>query len=251
MNQINSATDSTVAEIVTNDFRTVEVFKKYGIDFCCGGKKSIARVCSEKNLDVKTVEEELLSIKNRPVASENNFSDWKLTFLADYIVNVHHRYVNNNLALIGGFAEKVAKVHGSHNTETLEIDSLWKEVEAELTVHMKKEELVLFPFIKNLEQHAEGLLQDTPKSHFATVKNPVRMMEHEHDNVGNLMHRIQLISNNFTPPEYACNTYKVLYAKLQEFSDDLHLHIHLENNILFPKAVKLEEEMFDLKVEEL
>ncbi|WP_295666661.1 iron-sulfur cluster repair di-iron protein [uncultured Mucilaginibacter sp.] len=251
MNQVNSNIDSTVAEIVTDDFRTVEVFKRYGIDFCCGGKKSIARVCSEKNLDVKVVEEELSAIKNRPAETEHNFAEWKLAFLADYIVNVHHQYVNNNLALIGGFADKVARVHGHHDTETVEINSLWKEIEAELTDHMKKEELLLFPYIKNLEQKADGLIEDMPKSHFGTVKNPVRMMEHEHENVGNSMHRIQFLSNNFTPPDYACNTYKVLYAKLKEFSDDLHLHIHLENNILFPKSVKLEENLFNIKVEAL
>lgn len=170
-----------------------------------------------------------------------NFNDWKLSFLADYIVHVHHKYVNDNLALIAGFAEKVAGVHGQHNNETIEISSLWKEISDELTVHMKKEELVLFPYIKNLERYDNGELNEFPHAHFGTVNNPIRMMEGEHEAVGDLMHEIKKLSNNFTPPDYACNTYKVLYAKLQEFQDDLIQHIHLENNILFPKAINFEK----------
>jgi regulator of cell morphogenesis and NO signaling len=247
MELVSTTDNATIAQIVSSDFRTVEVFKKHGIDFCCGGKKSLAKVCSEKNLDIKQIEEELNSVVIKPATAEHNFTEWKLSFLADYIVNVHHKYVSNNLDLIGGFAEKVARVHGHHNTETIEINNIWNAVTAELTMHMKKEELVLFPYIKNLERKADGIIGEMPPSHFATVKNPVNMMENEHNDVGNLMHRIQNLSNNFTPPEYACNTYKVLYAKLHEFSDDLHMHIHLENNILFPKAIKLEEEILNAK----
>ncbi len=233
--------NTTVAEIVATDYRTAEIFKRHGIDFCCGGKKSIEKICSEKNLDAASLEKEILALQETPKDNEHNFNEWALAFLADYIVNVHHTYVNNNMNLITEFAQKVARVHGDHNTETREIAKLWDDVVAELTMHMKKEELVLFPYIKNLEKYSKGELSDFPSSHFGTVKNPIRMMENEHDLAGSLMKNIEILTNNFTHPGYACNTYRVLYAKLQEFQNDLHQHIHLENNILFPKAILLEE----------
>lgn len=239
----NSITDSTIAEIVADDYRTAEIFKKHGIDFCCGGKKSISKVCAEKNINENILNEELLASKSKSSDISHDFKSWSLTFLADYIVNVHHTYVNINLALISEFAEKVAKVHGHHNVETVEINELWKEVVADLTTHMKKEELVLFPYIRNLEKFGKHDSVTFPVPHFGTVKNPVHMMESEHEVVGEIMHKIQALSNDFTPPEYACNTYRVLYAKLEEFQDDLHQHIHLENNILFPKAILLEQEI--------
>jgi regulator of cell morphogenesis and NO signaling len=241
--ETTSIANSTVAEIVANDYRTAEIFKKYGIDFCCGGKKTIAKVCSEKAIDAAMLEAELNSIQAEPIDAQHNFKEWRLSFLADYIETVHHTYVNNNLALISEFADKVAKVHGHHNTETVEINELWKQVVAELTVHMKKEELVLFPYIRSIEKFSRGETDTMPQPHFGTVKNPVRMMEHEHDVAGELMHRIAALSGNYTTPEYACNTYRVLYAKLNEFEQDLHHHIHLENNILFPRAIELEEQL--------
>lgn len=235
--------NSTIAEIVADDYRTAEIFKRHGIDFCCGGKKSVSKVCSEKNIDEQILQAELNASKNNAADVAHDFKSWSLTFLADYIVNVHHTYVNNNLALISEFASKVAKVHGHHNTETVEIDKLWKEVVADLTTHMNKEELVLFPYVRNLEEFRKRGSLAFRAPHFVTVINPVHMMEREHEVVGEIMHKIQVLSNNFTPPEYACNTYRVLYAKLDEFQGDLHQHIHLENNILFPKAISLEQEM--------
>lgn len=233
--------NSTIAEIVASDYRTAEIFKKHGIDFCCGGKKTIEKVCAEKNIDAAKLEEEIFALQLHPKDSEHNFNEWSLAFLTDYIVNVHHTYVNNNLNLITEFTQKVARVHGDHNPETKDIAKLWEDVVMELTMHMKKEELILFPYIKNIEKYSKGDLKKFPSSHFDTVKNPIRMMENEHDLAGSLMKNIEVLSNNFTPPAHACNTYRVLYAKLKEFQDDLHQHIHLENNILFPKAILLEE----------
>ncbi len=241
MMEAGTLNNTTVAELVANDYRTAEIFKKHGIDFCCGGKKSIAKVCEEKNIPAELLEKEIIALQTKPKDAEHNFNEWALTFLADYILNVHHTYINNNLNLITEFAEKVARVHGEHSPETKDIAKLWQEVVAELTMHMKKEELLLFPYIKNLERFSKGVLKEIPTSHFGTVKNPIRMMEQEHDLAGSLMKNIQELSSNFTPPDYACNTYRVLYAKLQEFQNDLFQHIHLENNILFPKAILLED----------
>lgn len=204
-------------------------------------KKSIAKVCNEKNISPVILENEILALQNQPKDPEHNFNEWTLSFLADYILNVHHTYVNNNLNLITEFAERVARVHDEHSPETKDIAKLWEDVVLELTMHMKKEELLLFPYVKNIERYSKGELKDFPTSNFGTVKNPIRMMEHEHDLAGHLMKHIQELSNNFTPPDYACNTYRVLYAKLREFQNDLFQHIHLENNILFPKAILLED----------
>lgn len=233
----------TVAELVSDNYRTAEVFKRHGIDFCCGGKKSIAQVCIEKHLDELLLEQELIEVQAQPVDLEHDFKNWSPDFLVDYILQVHHKYVSNNIPLISEMAEKVARVHGHHNIETVEINGLWQQAAEELSVHMKKEELILFPYIKNLVKFDRRELKQFPNSHFNTVKNPIRMMEQEHDEAGSLLHSIQKLSNDFTPPEYACNTYKVLYAKLQEFQNDLHQHVHLENNILFPAVITLEQKL--------
>ncbi len=231
----------TVAEIVANDYRTAEVFKKHGIDFCCGGKKTIERVCRDKAVNIDILQKEIEAIQNTEDISEHAFNEWSLSFLIDYISNVHHAYVKRNMSLITEFAQKVALVHGDHNPENRDIAKLWDSIVSDLTQHMQKEELMLFPYIKKLEQYSLGELKQFPKAVFGTAKNPIRMMENEHDLAGNLMKHIEIISNNFTPPAHACNTYRVLYAKLQEFQNDLHAHIHLENNILFPKAIQLED----------
>jgi regulator of cell morphogenesis and NO signaling len=234
----------TVAGLVAQNYRTAEVFKKHGIDFCCGGKKSITQACADKHVDTGVLAAELTAVQNKPADNTQNYNTWDLTFLSDYIVNVHHAYINSNLPLITGFADKVARVHGHHNTETVTIYQLWKQIADELTVHMKKEELVLFPYIRNLEKRAKEQLKTVPEGPVTTAQNPIRVMEQEHEHVGNLMQQIRGLSNNFTPPVYACNTYKVLYAKLNEFEEDLYRHVHLENNILFPKALQLEKESF-------
>ncbi len=241
--EIETLNSKTVAELVANDYRTAEIFKKHGIDFCCGGKKSIAKVCSEKNIIAEEIEKEILALQHQPKDSDHNFNEWSLIFLTDYILNVHHTYVSNNLGLISEFAEKVARVHGDHSPETKDIAKLWGEIVSELTMHMKKEELLLFPYIKNVERYSKGSLKEFPSTHFGTIKSPIRMMEQEHDLVGSLMKQIQVLSNDFIVPDYACNTYRVLYAKLEEFQNDLFQHIHLENNILFPKAILLEENL--------
>lgn len=243
----------TVAEIVADNFRTAEVFKKYNVDFCCGGKKAVTLVCTERGIDFAKLQADLVECNVGIKPLNIDFNEWTLTFLTNYIVQVHHAYVNRNMPLITEFATKVANVHGFHNPETVKILGLWTAVCKELTAHMRKEEVVLFPYIQKLEANKGCECGDdcacgdncqcgtSEAPAFGTVKNPISMMEDEHDLAGKLMKEINGLSNNYTAPEYACNTYKVLYAKLQEFENDLHVHIHLENNILFPKAIALEE----------
>jgi regulator of cell morphogenesis and NO signaling len=230
-----------IGELVADDYRKATVFKKYGLDFCCGGGKTIEEACKNKNIDVASLlkDLELLDAENKKESTD--FNSMSLTDLADYIEQVHHKYVFENLQSIQEFSDKVAKVHGAHNPETIEINKLYTETAQELAAHMRKEELILFPYIKKLER---ALFNDESiEAPFGTVRNPIAMMEHEHDSAGNNFKKIAQLSNNYTPPEYACNTYRVLYAKLKEFEEDLHKHVHLENNILFPKAVKLEEKL--------
>lgn len=233
-----------VGDLVAKDYRTADIFKKYGIDFCCGGGKTIERVCRDKNLEVKDLLEELNRLNEKPTGpNAEDFGNWPLDKLAAYIEFTHHGYVNENVPLISQYADKVEKAHGQHNPEVVEINNIWSELTAELSVHMKKEELMLFPYIKRLQKTvAEGVAQ-LPAAPFGSVQNPVHVMVSEHENAGALMERIAVLSNNYTPPAHACNTYRVLYAKLQEFENDLHKHVHLENNILFPKAILLESRL--------
>ncbi|MFC2109069.1 iron-sulfur cluster repair di-iron protein [Bacteroidota bacterium] len=230
--------ECTVAEIVTENIKTADVFKKFGIDFCCGGGISIAKVCEKKGIDFKVLENELSNVDKHKTQAQN-YDKWSLSFLIDHIINIHHTYVSDNILVIYQYANKVAKVHGHHYTEVIEINDLFLEVANELTAHMQKEEQILFPYIKELvAAETEGKTLEIP--HFGSVKNPIQMMEMEHENAGDIFKKIAQLTNNYTPPLEACNTFKALYSKLQEFEEDLHQHIHLENNILHPKAKKLE-----------
>lgn len=236
---MNITKESTVAEVVTHNIKTADVFKKHGIDFCCGGGISIEKACKKHHVSFEEMEKELLNINN-PTSNAYNYDAWKLDFLVDHIANIHHSYVTENTPILLQYAAKVAKVHGHHYKEVVEINRLFNEVSQELASHMKKEELILFPFIKQLvKADKKGLKVKIP--HFGTVNNPIAMMEEEHENAGDIFKEIKQLSNNYIPPNAACNTFKALYAKLEEFEQDLHQHIHLENNILFPKAILLEQ----------
>lgn len=231
--------DKTVADVVTENIKAAHVFKKYGIDFCCGGGVSIKKACEKAEIDPVLVETEILNLENIKDRALD-FNSWKLDFLTDHIINVHHGYVEESSPLLLQYSQRVNHVHGHHYTELAEIESLVKQVVQELAAHMKKEELILFPFIKKLVK-AEREDTEVPPIHFGTVENPIKMMEAEHEEAGEILRKIAKLSNNFTPPQGACNTYKAFYSKLEEFEQDLHQHVHLENNILFPKALKLEK----------
>ncbi len=230
--------DKTVAEIVTENIKTAHIFKKYGIDFCCGGGITIEEACSKKGIDYSLLEKELVAV-DMVVDKEHDYDKWDLHYLIDHIINVHHKYVEESIPLLLQYADRVAKVHGHHYVEVVEINSLFHEVAQELSAHMKKEELILFPYIKQLvKAEKEGSTPARP--HFGTVNNPIQMMEYEHENAGGIFKSIAKLSSDYTPPDEACNTFRALYAKLEEFEQDLHKHIHLENNILHPKAIALE-----------
>ncbi len=239
--RITGQDEETIGQIAARDLRKVAIFKKYGLDFCCGGKKTVKEACAEKGLDVTRIEQELQNADKNPTARPLPYGDWSLDFLADYIVNTHHSYVTKTLPDLRTYAAKVAQVHGDHHPELKRIYQLVEEINAELTAHLVKEERILFPYIKELVA-AKGNRQPAQAAHFGTVQAPINMMEMEHELVGKNLAEIRTLSNNYSLPEDACATYNVLYRLLAEFEDDLFTHIHLENNILFPKALELEKQ---------
>ena len=246
MNSItNDSSNPSIGEMVAEDYRKAEVFKKFGIDFCCGCKDSLNETCNRQGINVSELRQALEDLDNQ--AKENpsqDYTSWELDFLADYIINTHHKYVEAALPLLDEFSTKVARVHGESHPEVIEIDSLYQAVANELRMHMHKEENILFPYIKEMVDAKRNNISLQP-SPFGTIKNPIEMMEMEHESAGGNMQRIKELSQDYQPPEYACNTFRVLYAKLQEFENDLHQHIHLENHILFPKSIQLEAEMLN------
>lgn len=230
----------TIGEIAVKDLRKVEVFKKYGIDFCCGGKKTIAEICAEKNIDATIVQSELKQIDSEKKSSSGiSYSDWDIAFLADYIVNTHHSYVRKYLPELMSYASKVAKVHGAQHPELLGIQKLVVEINEELLEHLELEEKVLFSRIKKtVEARKNSMPLIKQEKDFNDLVNE---LEKEHDQVGRAFDKIRELSKGYALPSDACASYTLLFKMLQEFEDDLHLHIHLENNILFPKAIELEK----------
>jgi regulator of cell morphogenesis and NO signaling len=240
MEQLPITTTKTVGETVAANYRTAAVFKQFGIDFCCGGKRSIEQVCEQKGIDAALLQQALEQAQTAAGRSEMNYDAWNLSFLADYIVNKHHVYVQERLPQLVEYADKVARVHGEKFPPNLEVAALVNTLRDELMGHMLKEERILFPYIKVMEQAKQNGLPK-PAPHFGTAAGPVNVMEAEHEVAGEIMKRIREITNDYTLPEEACNTWRVLWSLLPEFEEDLHQHVHLENNILFPKTLQMEE----------
>ncbi|HEY6143820.1 MAG TPA: iron-sulfur cluster repair di-iron protein [Flavobacterium sp.] len=231
----------TVGEYVAKDFRTAALFSKYGIDFCCKGNRTIEEVCDKKDMNPDKLLHQIETILNTKNDLKNDFNSWPIDILADYIEKKHHRYVTEKINILLPFLSKLCEFHGDQHPELFEINELFIMGANELTHHMKKEEKILFPFIKELVNAvvADELIAEP---HFGSVETPIDMMMHEHDDEGERFRKIATLSNNYTPPIDACMTYKVAFGMLQEFEEDLHKHIHLENNILFPKAIRLEKD---------
>lgn len=231
--------EETIGQIVAKDIRKAEVLKKYGIDFCCGGKKTVREVCAEKGIDANEVERELLkTTQNISIGNNLNYDEWNLDFLADYVVNTHHNFVRKYLPEIKGYAIKVAQVHGGRHPELLEIKELVEDVYNELMEHMVDEENKLFPLIKEIVKAKNN---NTAYKKEVSFKDMVAATEAEHDSVGRAMEEIRRLSDNYAIPDDACTSYKLLFKLLQDFENDLFVHIHLENNILFSKAIEIEK----------
>ncbi|MBD0822860.1 iron-sulfur cluster repair di-iron protein [Aestuariibaculum marinum] len=236
---MSTITQKQVGEFVAEDFRTAAVFTQYGIDFCCRGNRTLEDVCEKNGIETSELVDRLEQVLNSQGNQTIDYKSWPLDLLVDYIEKKHHRYVEDKIPILKQFLDKLCRVHGERHPELFEVNELFTASAGELAQHMKKEELVLFPFVKKLVK-AELADIEVEAPGFGTVKNPIAMMMKEHDNEGVRFRKIAEITDNYTPPADACNTYRVTFAMLQEFEEDLHLHIHLENNILFPAAEKLE-----------
>jgi regulator of cell morphogenesis and NO signaling len=226
--------DLKIGEIVTHDFRAAEIFKNFGIDFCCGGNQSLEEACKGKDVNISDLKTQLSKLESSKPDAVHNFKEWNLDFLCDYIVNTHHKTVLNLLPQLTLYTKKIADVHGANHLELIAIAALFAEINIELLQHLKNEEEVLFPAIKELLKTNSGGAKDT-------IVSEITRMSKEHEFAGGAMDKINVLSNNYSVPTDGCNTYHVTFKLLEQFEDDLHIHVHLENNILYPKALKLSE----------
>ncbi|GAB3428725.1 iron-sulfur cluster repair di-iron protein [Niabella aquatica] len=229
--------ETIVGELVARDYRTAPVFKEHGIDFCCNGNRTIQEACEQKHVAIDMLIQHLLQVSVHRGNINIDYQSWPPDLLADYIEKKHHRYVKNRIREITPFLQKVARVHGERHPELLQVEYLFAASATELTEHLKKEEQILFPYIR------KTITEGPSRPAFGTVENPISVMMDEHSSEGARFQKIAELTDNYTPPEDACNTYRVTFSLLKEFEEDLHLHIHLENNILFPKAIELEKQL--------
>ncbi len=236
------ATEKTVRELALENPAATRVFEQLGIDYCCGGSQSLDEACRAANLDRNEVLDSL-EMAGQPKQAAQKERNWQVEPLADLIAHIkstHHKYTREEIARLGPLFEKVCSVHGKNHPELLEIGGTFQGLAQELTMHMMKEEMILFPYMMRME---ESVIQKEPimPAPFGTVQNPVSMMEHEHDSAGNALRAMREASNGYAAPGDSCVSYQTLYQALAAFETDLHQHIHLENNILFPRAVAMEK----------
>ncbi|ACN13184.1 YtfE [Desulforapulum autotrophicum HRM2] len=224
-----------IGEIVAEDYRTATVFDKYGIDFCCGGQVLLTTACQEKNLDFDVIQQEIKAAKSKPLERSQNYATWSLSFLSDYIVNTHHAYLNEEMGPIASYAHKIVDVHGTNHPELIKIATIFDKITSDMKGHLREEEEILFPAIKRIEADKKNS-SPSQSMDSAVIKDSLGRLYHEHEEIGDAVHEIRRLSNEYAIPEDACNTFNLTYKKLKEFEEDLHRHVHLENNILFLKA---------------
>ena len=237
---MNLQKTTVVGDFVALNYQTATIFSKYDIDFCCKGQRTLEEVCAKQNLNAALLLNELNTVLATKDTTEMDFNSWSLDVLIDYIKKEHHNYVKEKTPVILSLLEKLCQEHGNEHPELHEVKTLFKISADELAPHLKKEELVFFPFVKRMTNatNTHGVIG---KPHFGTVKNPISSMMDEHNHEGDIFKAIGLLTNSFTPPEGASETYSTAYNMLKEFDLDLQKHIHLESNILFPKAKALEK----------
>ncbi len=232
--------EKTVRDLAVEVPGATRVFEKLGIDYCCGGGKSIEDACFGAGVSLEEVMADLDKGRERYAGqADGEWQSRSLAELMDHIVRKHHEYTRSELGRLDQLSAKVLSVHGRNHPELQKVRDLFTALQKDLTPHMLKEEQVLFPYIEKMEDATlKGLPAPTP--FFGTVRNPVRLMMQEHDTAGDLLRELRSSSGDFAVPSDGCISYRTLYQALQELEKDLHRHIHLENNILFPKAVAME-----------
>jgi regulator of cell morphogenesis and NO signaling len=233
-------TTKTVRDYAIETPQTIPVFEKLGIDYCCGGNRPLDEVCAAANLKLDEVLRQIEAAVAQPIQpAERDLRSGSLAEVIAHIVRTHHVYVRTQIPEITNLIEKVYAKHGLNHPELTTIRNVFCDLGQELMTHLMKEENILFPYIERMEESVIGREPILPPP-FGTVQNPVRMMEHDHDNAGVALRVLRETSRNFTPPPDACTSFRALYTALENFEKDLHQHIHLENNIVFPRAIEME-----------
>lgn len=231
----------TLSEIVNEQFQTASVFEKYNLDYCCKGKRSLLQACEEENVPVTTIVEDLKNIYSHSI-NGLDFNSIKLYQLSEYIVHTHHSFIKKEMPRILLYLEKVASKHGKSHRELYKISELFVDLSNEMVHHIHKEETILFPRIKQLEQNGFEPIPFDIK-HYQYLELPIIDMKDDDEDADDKMYQIRKLTKNYKPPEDSCTTFKLLYASLKSFEMDLHQYVHLENNILFPKALQLEKDI--------
>lgn len=234
-----TAATQTVREIAQTQPSSIRVFEQFGIEYCCGGRLPLAEACERKDLAVEKVVAALEAASSKPIGLATDWGKKTLADLTDHIVTKHHTYCKSELVLLSGLAIKVTKRHGGRDPELSIIQAKFAQLAEKLTEHLANEEVFVFPMIVKLER---GKTTDcaAPSESRTNMNEPLALLMQDHDDAGTLMAEIRSLSRNFAPPGYACATFRAFYEGLKEFEQDLHQHVHLENNILFPRAIELE-----------
>lgn len=243
----SSFVDKTIGEIVAEDFRKAEVFNKYGIDFCCGGGKTLSQACAEQGVDPNKLLVDLQKTASTGCGM-NRFNQWNLEFLIDYIIYNHHEFLKEELPTLSENLHKVVRVHGANHPEVIDLAERFNEVKTNMEAHLKKEEQILFPLLKRLAniKNEKDYLKEIK---IASVSSSILAMESEHERAGKALDVIRIMSDNYTLPVDACQMFACVYDQLKGLEQDFHQHIHLENNVLFPKALAIQQEIIvDLKM---
>lgn len=235
-------TAKTVRELAVELPSAIRVFEKFGIDYCCGGHRTLEQACTASKSQVDAVLTALSAAESsRGEEQTTNWNEKPLADLMAHIVNKHHSYVRQELPRLGALATKVVTKHGPNHPETTQVQEIFEALSDELTTHLMKEEQVLFPYVERMEEAVIEKRPNAQSSCFGTVQNPVRMMMMEHDSAGEALRQLRSLTSDYRAPQDACMSFQALYKGLEEFEADLHQHIHLENNILFPRAIAMEE----------
>lgn len=225
----------TVGHIVRDHPAISRLFEQVQVDYCCGGQRTLAAACAQRGIDVQAFLAQLEDFATTDPAPDLDLTALSLTELTDHIERIHHAYLHEELPRLEKLVTKVAKVHGDKEPRLAEIKDLVLAMAAHLTTHLMKEEQVLFPLIRRIESSVT-----LPMSHCGSVANPIQRMELEHDEAGEALAQLRQLTDDYTPPAWACNTYRTLFDALHTFEQDMHQHVHKENNVLFPRAIALE-----------
>ncbi len=236
---MTNISEQTLASMVSGNHQVVPVLEKYNLDFCCKGKRTLAEACAEKGIKIESITEELKSLSKTEAIQQMPFTEMNAEQLIGYILIHHHFYVKQSMPTIFSHLHKVATKHGDNFPYMRKVYDLFVIIMREMSLHMEKEEAALFPRIKE----AENLFRAGRSSEISEgyIQLPINAMEADHEEAGDILYQIRMLTNNYTPPPDACTTFKVTLAELKEFEEDLHKHVHLENNILFPKAIQYEK----------